>query len=133
MGCVSGARPRLVIENERQAKMIPDELLDIQARLCKAIGQRARLKIIHSLREGERTVSELVELTGFTQSAVSRQLGVLRGAGILTARRQGRGVCYHITNLKIVTVCDLMREVLAEQFRRESLMLDGSDSPAMEK
>ncbi len=98
--------------------MIPDEILDIQARLCQAMGHRARLKIVHSLREGEKNVSELMELTGFSQGAVSRQLGVLRNAGIVLAGRRGTGMQYRIANPKIMTVCDLMREVLTEQINQ---------------
>lgn len=99
---------------------IPDEILTIQARLCQAIGQPTRLKIVHSLREGEKSVGELEEMTGCTQAIVSRHLGVLRQAGILIAERRGTGVYYHIANPKIMTVCDLMREVLAEQISQQA-------------
>ncbi|MBN2388629.1 MAG: helix-turn-helix transcriptional regulator [Anaerolineales bacterium] len=109
--------------------MIPDELLDIQANLCQAMGHRMRLKIVHGLREGEKKVSTLVELTGSSQGAVSRQLGVLRNAGIVVAERRGTGVYYRIANPKIITVCDLMREVLAEQISRRSGILDDSNIP----
>jgi len=113
--------------------MIPDEILDIQARICQAMGHRARLKIVHSLREGEKNVSELMELTGFTQGAISRQLGVLRNAGVVLAGRRGTGIHYRIANPKILTVCDLMREVLAEQISQRSRMFDHPDAPGDEE
>jgi DNA-binding transcriptional ArsR family regulator len=100
--------------------MIPDEILDIQARLCQAIGQPTRLKIVHSLRAGEKSTNELEEITGCTQSVVSRHLGVLRQAGILVAERRGSGMYYRIANPKIMTVCDLMHEVLAEQISQQA-------------
>lgn len=109
--------------------MIPDEILDIQARLCQAMGLPARLKIIHSLREGEKSVSELADLTGSTPGAVSQQLGILRGAGILVARRQGAGMYYQIANPKIMTICLLMREVLAEQISQRSRVFSDPDMP----
>jgi len=68
--------------------MIPGEILDIQARLCQAMGHPSRLKTVHSLRVGEKSVSELAELTGSTRGTVSRQLGILRGVGIPLRRAQ---------------------------------------------
>jgi ArsR family transcriptional regulator len=46
---------------------------------------------------------------------VSRHLTVLRSAGILTRQRKGAEVFYEITSPKIVEVCEMMREILAEQ------------------
>jgi DNA-binding transcriptional ArsR family regulator len=100
--------------------MIPDELLDVQARLCQAMGNHARLKIVHTLREGEKNVSELVALTGYAEGLISRHLGILRHAGIVVAERRASHVVYRIANPKIMTVCDLMQEILAEQLRQRS-------------
>jgi DNA-binding transcriptional ArsR family regulator len=109
--------------------LIPDEILDTQARLCQAMGNRSRLKLVHSLREGEMNVSDLAELTGDTQGTVSRQLGILRNAGIVVAERRGTGMYYRIANPKIMRVCDLMREVLAEQISQRSRALNSPGTP----
>jgi len=103
--------------------MIPDEILDIQAQLCQAMGHLARLKIVHCLREGAKSVNEISALIGYPQATTSRQLGILRNAGIVVADRHGTGVYYHIANPKIMTVCDLMREVLTEQLNERSKIL----------
>jgi 7,8-dihydropterin-6-yl-methyl-4-(beta-D-ribofuranosyl)aminobenzene 5'-phosphate synthase len=108
--------------------MIPDEILDIQARLCQAMGRITRLKIAHSLREGAMNVSDLAGLTGCTQGAVSRHLTILRNAGIVTAERRGTGLYYRIANPKILTVCDLMGEVLAEQISQRSKIFKNHDT-----
>jgi DNA-binding transcriptional ArsR family regulator len=109
--------------------MIPDEILEIQAQLCQAMGNITRLKIVHNLREGEKNASELIALTGCTQGMTSRHLGILRQAGIVVAERRGSHVVYRIANPKIMTVCDLMREVLAEQLSQHSKLYANTDLP----
>ncbi|MBI5304562.1 MAG: winged helix-turn-helix transcriptional regulator [Chloroflexi bacterium] len=95
--------------------MNPRSIFDLQAELCKTMGNPARLRVVHALREGPRCVSGIMEATGLAQAKVSQHLSVLRAHGILATERQGREIIYRIANPKIVSVCDLMREVLREQ------------------
>ena len=90
-------------------------VFEMQARLCKAISHATRLEIVHVLREGPKSVSELVLATGFSQANISRHLSTLRNIGVVTAQRQPHEIIYQIANPKITAVCDLMRQVLAEQ------------------
>lgn len=90
-------------------------IFDMQAELCKTMGNAARLQIVHVLREGPKRVSEIVEATGLAQAKVSQHLAILRAYGVVSTKRKGRDVIYRIANPKLVRVCDLMREVLAEQ------------------
>jgi DNA-binding transcriptional ArsR family regulator len=112
----------------KEVCMIPDELLEIQARLCQAMGNITRLKIVHNLREGEQNASDLIALTGCTQGMISRHLGILRQAGIVIAEKRRSHIVYRIANPKIITVCDLMREVLAEQFSQRSKALTDTNT-----
>jgi ArsR family transcriptional regulator, virulence genes transcriptional regulator len=54
-------------------------------------------------------------MTGHPQSMISRHLGLLRNGGIVTAKHHAQEVIYQIANPKIVNICDLMREMLAEE------------------
>jgi Predicted transcriptional regulator len=96
-------------------KISSRSIFDLQAELCKTMGNAARLHIVHSLREGPKRVTEIVEATGLAQAKVSQHLAILRAYGVVTTKREGRDVIYRIANPKLVRVCDLMREVLAEQ------------------
>jgi len=98
-------------------------IFDIQAEFCKAMGNATRLEIMHILRERPMTVTELVEQTGCTQSAVSRHLAVLRSVSVVTAERRGNEKAYQLTNEKINEVCDLVRTVLVEQTEKQSVTL----------
>jgi DNA-binding transcriptional ArsR family regulator len=95
--------------------MSPRSIFDMQAELCKTMGNAARLQIVHTLREGPKRVSDIVEDTDLAQAKVSQHLAVLRAYGIVSTKREGKDVIYRIANSKLTRVCDLMREVLEEQ------------------
>ena len=97
------------------------QIFEMQAQLCQSLGHTIRLRIIHTLKEGPKSVNELAALLKASQPTISRHLSVLRSTGILTAHRKGAEVFYEITNPKVVEVCEMMRSILAE---RESLQLD---------
>jgi ArsR family transcriptional regulator len=90
-------------------------IFDLQAKLCQALGQVVRLRIIDTLKDGSQCVTSLATLMDVPQPTVSRHLNVLRAAGILHRQRKGREVYYEIANPKIVDVCEMMQTILAEQ------------------
>ena len=74
--------------------MAPD-----QARqLLKALADPIRLDVVQVLTAGERCVCELTEQLGLAQSRLSFHLRVLREAGLIQAREQGRWVYYSLRN-----------------------------------
>jgi predicted transcriptional regulator len=77
-----------------------------------------RIEIVHCLREGPQRVNEIARLTGHPQAIISRNLGVLRNGGIVTSKHHAQEVIYQIANPKIVSICNLMREVLTEEASR---------------
>jgi ArsR family transcriptional regulator len=106
-------------------------IFEMQAELCRAMSHAIRLEIVHLLREGPKHVSELAQAIGRPQAAISRHLATLRNAGVIISQRQGQEIYYHIANPKIVSVCDLMRQVLAEQAHHRSEMMKAmEDEPA---
>lgn len=84
-----------------------------------------RIEIVHVLRDGPQRVSEIARITGHPQATISRHLGVLRNGGIVIAHRHAQDIVYQISNPKIVHICDLMREVLAEEASRRSKLVEG--------
>ncbi len=73
-----------------------DDLLD--AELFKALGEPTRLKLLSCLAKCGRacSVTELTECCAVDLSVVSRHLGVLERAGVLTATKKGRTVFYAV-------------------------------------
>lgn len=100
-------------------------IFEIQADLCRCMSSTTRIEIVHVLRDGPQRVSEIARITGHPQATISRHLGVLRNGGIVIAHRHAQDVVYQIANPKIVSICDLMREVLVEEASRRSKLVEG--------
>jgi ArsR family transcriptional regulator, virulence genes transcriptional regulator len=94
------------------------ELYKLQAELCKTFSDAKRLIIISELRDGEKSVSELVEVLQSPQAVVSRHLAMLRLHSVVQTRREGLNIYYSLTNPRIVEACDISRQVLLEQVAR---------------
>lgn len=107
--------------------MVQTSIFQMQAGLCRAMSHALRLEIVHLLREGPKNVSSLVQLTSRSQAVVSRHLASLRNVGVIVSQRKGQEVYYQIANPKIVRVCDLMRQVLAEQAQHRSDMINAME------
>lgn len=92
------------------------EIYELYARVCKAIADGKRLLIINVLREGPRTVGEVVAALDIPQANASQHLAVLRDRGIVNARRSGSNVYYALTSPKLVEAVDLLYEFMAERY-----------------
>jgi ArsR family transcriptional regulator len=77
------------------------------AELFKALSDPTRLRLLYSLMEGEKNVSQLVEETGALQANVSKHLGTLLDAGVVGRRKQGQSSYYRIIDESVFELCDL--------------------------
>ncbi len=94
------------------------DVFEMQAEICKTLANPTRLRILHVLREGEKSVCELTGLLGLRQSNLSQHLSIMRQAQILKTRKQGSNIYYSVAYPKINTACDLVRELLIESIER---------------
>jgi DNA-binding transcriptional ArsR family regulator len=83
-----------------------------------------RIEILNALREGEKTVSELVEILDVPKANVSQHLAVMRHKGILKSRRKGINIYYSVSNRKVIEACILMKEVLMEQMKEKGRLAE---------
>lgn len=65
-------------------------------RVFRALADPSRRAIFERLTKGEAAVRDLIPRTGISQPAVSQHLAVLREAGLVTERREGRLVYYRV-------------------------------------
>ena len=84
--------------------------IDNAAGMIKSLGHPLRLRLLTALEDRERTVSELQSLTGSSQAMVSQQLAVLRGTGVVTARREGPWVRYTISDERARRIVGWLRD-----------------------
>ncbi|MEM0457156.1 MAG: metalloregulator ArsR/SmtB family transcription factor [Nitrososphaerota archaeon] len=99
----------------------------MHVKFCKAMAHPTRLHILDLLKSGEKTVNELIKEVGVTQANLSQHLAILRDAGIVEARREGPNVYYRIASPKVVEICNLIKEIVLEEFKKQQkLLLGGS-------
>ena len=70
-------------------------------RLFKVLGDENRLRILQTLGDGERSVSEILERTRLPQTLASFHLRTLREAGVLVAERRGPFIYYRLANASL--------------------------------
>lgn len=91
------------------------------AEFLQGLANPVRVKILCALREGEKSVGEIVRETGEKQSNVSQQLQILLHKGYLSRRREERNVFYAIKKPELFTLMEQIRTlVLAEKGREEA-------------
>jgi DNA-binding transcriptional ArsR family regulator len=90
--------PSLTARERAHAAAATPTLVAGAVELLKALASTARLSIVLELGRQELCVHELVGATGMTQPLVSQHLRVLRGAGVVIARRRGRETAYSLTD-----------------------------------
>lgn len=98
-------------------------LIDEVAERFKALGEPTRLQLLMALREGERTVTELVEATGLGQANVSKHLQLLSSAGFVTRKKRGIFAHYALAGDHIFAMCDVMCARIDEQHREHRAAL----------
>ncbi|HXX79918.1 MAG TPA: metalloregulator ArsR/SmtB family transcription factor [Thermodesulfovibrionales bacterium] len=99
-------------------------LYELQSDVCKTLASPKRIEILNALKEGEKTVSELVEILGVPKANVSQHLAVMRHKGILKFRREGINMYYSVSNRKVIEACLLMKEVLMEQMKEKGKLAE---------
>jgi DNA-binding transcriptional ArsR family regulator len=98
-------------------------VLQLQSEICKILSNPKRLEILHELRSGEMTVSELASSTGLRQANVSQHLALMRHQKIVIERRVGNTVFYRIADRRINEACDVMQTVLIDQVSADSKLV----------
>jgi DNA-binding transcriptional ArsR family regulator len=83
--------------------MESDPINEVQAAIFKAIGHPIRLRIVKCLTEGERMVTDIVNIVGAEQSNVSRHLALLKQAGVLASRKSGLKVYYRLASTEFLS------------------------------
>lgn len=101
----------------------PDPLLERIAARFRLLGDPLRLKLLALLTSEERSVGELVELTGAGQPNVSKHLAALTEGGLVRRRKLGTSTRYTIADPLVLTLCDIVCGGLYQQFVQQAHQL----------
>ena len=82
-----------------------DRVFAVVARYFGLLSEPTRLRILHTICQDERSVSAIVAATGATQTNVSRHLGLMLSAGVVSRRREGTTVYYRVADPEFVEIC----------------------------
>jgi DNA-binding transcriptional ArsR family regulator len=82
-----------------------DSLLEQVSGYFAVLSEPTRLKIIHALCNGEKSVNDIVEEVDSTQSNISRHLNLMYRAGVLQRRKEGTLVLYQVKEPTVVELC----------------------------
>ena len=99
------------------------ELYKWHADMCKVFSHPTRLEILNVLRVQEMPVTELAKRLGVTIGNLSQHLNMMKQRRVLASRKEANNVYYRLANPKVLRAFDLMREILIEQMRRESVVV----------
>lgn len=75
-----------------------EEAADRASRMMKTLGHPGRLMILCNLAEGERSVGDLADHLGMSQSSLSQHLMRMRSEGLVEARRESQTVYYGLAS-----------------------------------
>ncbi len=95
-----------VVEEVRE-RMLDRGLVLKVADIFKILGDPTRVKILHALSLHEMCVCDLSALLGMSHSAVSHQLRLLRNAGLVRYRREGKMVYYTLADEHVVRLIQM--------------------------
>ncbi len=97
--------------------MVDHDAIEILSRLFKLLNDKNRLKILFTIGKDKKSVSEIVEETGLSQTLVSFHLRPLRESGILSAERKGAFIYYSLTE---PTLIDILQSLAGVKIRDET-------------
>ena len=96
---------------------------EARARVVKVMAHPTRLFIIKQLSTGERCVNELTEMVGADMSTVSKHLGLMKDAGIISGDKRGNMVFYSLRMACVLRVFECAEEMLKEQSKNHAKVL----------
>ena len=95
---------------------LPERLVEMIAERFRVLGEPMRIRLLDALREGEASVQDLQTATGASQQNVSKHLGVLARAGLVSRRKRGNYAVYEIADHGVFELCELVCGGMRRQF-----------------
>jgi DNA-binding transcriptional ArsR family regulator len=90
---------------------MPQQLPHFKSEFFKALGHPIRIRILDSLRAGEKSVNELSQFLQIEPANVSQQLAILRSRNIVVGRKSGSSVIYSVSDPVVFRLLDVAREI----------------------
>lgn len=103
--------------------MTEDVVIKLTAEFFKTLSHPVRIKILHSLENGELCVCDIITQVNIEQSNLSQHLGVMKKQGIIDSRKDGQKVIYRIVYRSVMDVVGAAEKTLSEQLTTNQVIL----------
>ena len=101
------------------------QLLEEYSQFFRLLSEPARLQLLCHLKQGPMDVASLIDATGFSQSHISRQLGQLQRAGLVSCERDGVRMIYRADGDLVDDLCSLVQTRLRQRLEAQLQQLAG--------
>ncbi len=118
-----GVQVQMAKTPARKKAPIDLRIYERQAQICKAFANPVRLIILDLVSKGEVKSADLQEALGITKANLSQHLTVLRTAGIIVLRREGKQVFCSLAMPEVKQACEIVQKVLQSQWEGARSML----------
>jgi DNA-binding transcriptional ArsR family regulator len=113
----------------KKTKQTRRRILERQCEICKAMAHPVRLEIVETLGQDEMPASVLLEALETSKGNLCKHIAILRHAGIVEQRREGRQVHYRLTHVEIHQACSIMRSILYRRLKKEEQLASAIGAP----
>lgn len=103
-------------KSNRQVEM-ENEIFERQVAICKAFANSTRLRMLDLLGKHEWSAGDLQTALRVSKANLSQHVSILKAAGVIVRRRNGREVYYSLAMPEVKKACQLIQNVLRAQIR----------------
>lgn len=107
----------LTMKKERKRRSLENEILERQVMICKSFANSTRLHMLDLLGKRDWTAAEIQKELGISKANLSQHAMVLRSAGVVVRRREGKQVYFSLAMPEVKQACQLIQHVLRAQIR----------------
>jgi DNA-binding transcriptional ArsR family regulator len=108
---------------------LPEPLIELVAQRFRVLGEPMRIKLLDRLREGDATVSDLQDALGASQQNVSKHLGILHAAGMVSRTKRGNSTLYSISDPTVFELCEQVCGGVRRRIQELDTILQGEARP----
>lgn len=107
----------LAMKKESKRRSLENEILERQVMICKSFANSTRLHMLDLLGKRDWTAAEIQKELGISKANLSQHAMVLRSAGVVVRRREGKRVYFSLAMPEVKQACQLIQHVLRAQIR----------------
>ena len=102
---------------------LPERLVELIAQRFRVLGEPMRIRLLDRLRAGEASVGELQAALGASQQNLSKHLGILHDADMVSRTKRGNRTVYGISDPGVFELCDQVCGGLRRQLQELDVIL----------